>query len=1250
LQKELSVIVNEFILKRGNILNAQHLPPKLVQFVCCRLTPVQEAMYERLLSSKEIRHIREGKQTNTLNSIRQLINICSHPKLILESYQKKLQDKEPIEEDLRALVELIPKTTAPSSSSSSFKTKPIQSFNNKTTRATPAGSSSTSFPSSSSSLVDEYVDPEQSGKMTVLFRMMQAMRATQNGERIVIVSNYTSTLDLIEAMCKQNKWPALRLDGTISSNKRTKLIEEFNSPVSGAFAFLLSSKAGGCGINLIGGNRLVLFDPDWNPASDKQAAGRIWREGQKKRCFIYRFMSTGSIEEKIIQRQLSKEGLTDIVDDKEQVNTFSTEELKQLFQLKKETKSDTHDTLKCNKCAFMKKYQADLKKGKTAMVFQENQKQACLEFLNKFENFLQTESSLYQKRLLRRENSGTTTVSDTTEESSTTVHSFPFRSAFESLKEQLVVKDSFANLTQFSRKQREIIQSLEKEMLESQKYFETVGGPPPKAGNENQNPNSEENQVLPEGVNSAYYHLFPASFSIYSEFLKQWTDIVPSLMTLPATTTITPTEKKTSDNNNEATGSEEKESTMEETFVEQEGCPEETDFNKWSHHCYAITCDDELFSKALGDDLSLVSFIFGLEINFQLLEMKELETKDENLRKKEQMKIDLEELNEKRRKEKLRKERKANGIEDSEDEEKEDEVDLLEEKKTKGKNKKDKKETKETVERKSATKPKKRKEQEAEEDEDEEDIFGSESSSDCESPIRESAGGGERGEPIDCDLDDLEFLNDDNKENIEEIPGNRQKYDSLVDLYKKKDLIQEPKKLEKNNKPTQEKKRKSELETVNNENKKKLKKNSTDKKSSVVQPVNQDYELDPLTKRDLYDLYEQPSFSPLQSFTSSSSSFETFWSSFLEVSTNWKRFCLPQSDSLSQYDEVFSKIPNLKHENISKFLSGVDYFHGKREFLSYLRAHIILNKENANKRLEKKNEDLHELLTVLLEREVEINKIYFPNDKKNNKIVVLDEEDDINPPKPPTKGNNDNSFHNKRKKTILFSDDEEEEEDLNKGKVAPSTVEDKKITTERGRPLNLLEDFPHDSQCENEAYFTTHILDLSPVPTRLPPRSSNNEGMKKPPVEKEKRIASNYFESDNDDDEENQLKGRNNKNKNCNNTNSSSAKKNKRPLSDSSDDAEEKEEPVTHKKVKSSSATDKSPLDLRTQPTPKKPPQQPKQKSSSLSSQSSNAIADTSQSAVGSQVVTPMKRGEWSCSICTFINKRSTTERCKMCG
>jgi phage FluMu protein Com len=107
------------------------------------------------------------------------------------------------------------------------------------------------------------------------------------------------------------------------------------------------------GINLIGGNRLVLFDPDWNPAVDKQAAARCWRDGQKKRCFTYRFLSTGTIEEKIYQRQLSKEGLQSVVDDKEQVNALSTKDLKNLFQLRQNTPSDTHDKLRCTRCEII---------------------------------------------------------------------------------------------------------------------------------------------------------------------------------------------------------------------------------------------------------------------------------------------------------------------------------------------------------------------------------------------------------------------------------------------------------------------------------------------------------------------------------------------------------------------------------------------------------------------------------------------------------------------------------------------------------------------------------------------------------------------------------------------------------------------------------------------------------------------------------------------------------------------------------
>lgn len=69
------------------------------------------------------------------------------------------------------------------------------------------------------------------------------------------------------------------------------------------------TQAGGCGLNLVGASRLVLFDPDWNPANDKQAGARIWRDGQTRLVFEYRFLATGSIEEKVYQRQLSKEGL-----------------------------------------------------------------------------------------------------------------------------------------------------------------------------------------------------------------------------------------------------------------------------------------------------------------------------------------------------------------------------------------------------------------------------------------------------------------------------------------------------------------------------------------------------------------------------------------------------------------------------------------------------------------------------------------------------------------------------------------------------------------------------------------------------------------------------------------------------------------------------------------------------------------------------------------------------------------------------
>ena len=153
--------------------------------------------------------------------------------------------------------------------------------------------------------------------MTVLHRLMKVMRL-RSSERIVVVSVSTMTLDLITTMCEQEGWPTIRLDGKTSVKKRQDLVNEFNDPSSSAFAFLLSSRAGGCGLNLIGGNRLVLFDLDWNPATDKQAAARCWRDGQRYQCYTYRFVSSGTLEERMLQRQLSKEGLQNVIEDKDQ--------------------------------------------------------------------------------------------------------------------------------------------------------------------------------------------------------------------------------------------------------------------------------------------------------------------------------------------------------------------------------------------------------------------------------------------------------------------------------------------------------------------------------------------------------------------------------------------------------------------------------------------------------------------------------------------------------------------------------------------------------------------------------------------------------------------------------------------------------------------------------------------------------------------------------------------------------------------
>jgi DNA repair and recombination RAD54-like protein len=90
--------------------------------------------------------------------------------------------------------------------------------------------------------------------------LLAAIKANTN-DKIVLISNYTQTLDIFSKLCAIRRYQYVRLDGSMSIKKRGQIVEEFNDPSNSTYIFMLSSKAGGCGLNLIGANRLVMFDP-----------------------------------------------------------------------------------------------------------------------------------------------------------------------------------------------------------------------------------------------------------------------------------------------------------------------------------------------------------------------------------------------------------------------------------------------------------------------------------------------------------------------------------------------------------------------------------------------------------------------------------------------------------------------------------------------------------------------------------------------------------------------------------------------------------------------------------------------------------------------------------------------------------------------------------------------------------------------------------------------------------------------------
>mmetsp|Transcript_36444 Transcript_36444/g.76804 ORF Transcript_36444/g.76804 Transcript_36444/m.76804 type:complete len:1371 (-) Transcript_36444:194-4306(-) len=284
-------LINPYLLRRQKkeVKEVNRMPGKTEQVLFCRLSSKQRSLYEEYLRSDEATGVMRGS-VQLLKAVTVLRKICNHPDLITG----------------------------------------------------PNGNSAFDDASSSSSDEDFY-DHEQladrSGKLQVLSKILPLWH--KQGHKVIIFTQWRKMLNVIEQFTNQKGWKYARLDGNTSVASRQTLVDKFNTDAS-YFCILMTTKTGGVGLNITGANRVLLYDPDWNPQTDAQARERAWRFGQKKAVTVYRLITAGTIEEKIYQRQIFKTALTNqVLQDPKQRRLFSQKDLKDLFTLKADTNDVT---------------------------------------------------------------------------------------------------------------------------------------------------------------------------------------------------------------------------------------------------------------------------------------------------------------------------------------------------------------------------------------------------------------------------------------------------------------------------------------------------------------------------------------------------------------------------------------------------------------------------------------------------------------------------------------------------------------------------------------------------------------------------------------------------------------------------------------------------------------------------------------------------------------------------------------------
>lgn len=248
--QQLHKVLRPFLLRRLKTEVETSLPPKKETILKIGMTEMQKTFYKRILQ-KDIDIVNSGAdRSRLLNIVMQLRKCCNHPYLF--------QGAEPGP----------PYITG-----------------------------------------DHLI--ESSGKLALLDKLLP--RLMERGSRVLIFSQMTRLLDILEDYMMYRRYQYCRIDGSTDGETRENHIDAFNKEGSEKFAFLLSTRAGGLGINLATADTVIIYDSDWNPQMDLQAMDRAHRIGQKKEVQVFRFCTDGSVEEKVIEKAYKKLALDALV-------------------------------------------------------------------------------------------------------------------------------------------------------------------------------------------------------------------------------------------------------------------------------------------------------------------------------------------------------------------------------------------------------------------------------------------------------------------------------------------------------------------------------------------------------------------------------------------------------------------------------------------------------------------------------------------------------------------------------------------------------------------------------------------------------------------------------------------------------------------------------------------------------------------------------------------------------------------------